>query len=40
VWTVDDAALMAQLSAMGVAGIITNDPRLFDAHGSKQVAAL
>jgi glycerophosphoryl diester phosphodiesterase len=28
-WTVDDAAQVARLSAMGVGGIITNDPRLF-----------
>ena len=30
VWTVDDAARIAKLTAMGVDGIITNDPRLFD----------
>ncbi len=31
VWTVDDAALIRRLVRMGVSGIITNDPRLFDA---------
>src|SRR6202035_3069733 len=29
VWTVDDAGMIAKLTAMGVDGIITNDPRLF-----------
>jgi glycerophosphoryl diester phosphodiesterase len=29
VWTVDDASRIAKLAAMGVSGIITNDPRLF-----------
>jgi glycerophosphoryl diester phosphodiesterase len=28
-WTVDDAPTIARLSAMGVTGVITNDPRLF-----------
>jgi glycerophosphoryl diester phosphodiesterase len=30
VWTVDDAAQIRRFEAMGVTGIITNDPRLFD----------
>jgi glycerophosphoryl diester phosphodiesterase len=29
VWTVDDAPRIAKLTALGVNGIITNDPRLF-----------
>ena len=29
VWTVDDAEKIAQFEAMGVHGVITNDPRLF-----------
>jgi glycerophosphoryl diester phosphodiesterase len=29
VWTVDDAARIAKLTALQVSGIITNDPRLF-----------
>jgi len=31
VWTVDDAATIRRLEAMGVAAIITNDPRLFES---------
>jgi glycerophosphoryl diester phosphodiesterase len=30
-WTVDDAAQIRALAALGVTGVITNDPRLFDA---------
>jgi glycerophosphoryl diester phosphodiesterase len=31
VWTVDDARRIAWLETLGVAGIISNDPRLFAA---------
>jgi glycerophosphoryl diester phosphodiesterase len=32
VWTVDDAAGIRRFERMGVTGVITNDPRLFDAE--------
>jgi glycerophosphoryl diester phosphodiesterase len=33
VWTVDEARRIRALEALGVDGVITNDPRLFDAEG-------
>jgi glycerophosphoryl diester phosphodiesterase len=30
VWTVDEASRIRALEALGVDGVITNDPRLFD----------
>jgi glycerophosphoryl diester phosphodiesterase len=35
VWTVDDAAEIARLEALGVHAVITNDPRLFGRDGSR-----
>jgi glycerophosphoryl diester phosphodiesterase len=32
VWTVDDAARIAELERIGVTGVISNDPRLFDGR--------
>ena len=34
VWTVDDAARIAQFETLGVDGVITNDPRLFEKTAS------
>jgi len=41
VWTVDDPRRIRALEAVGVAGVITNDPRLFGPRGQaiEQVAA-
>jgi glycerophosphoryl diester phosphodiesterase len=39
VWTVDDARRIRALEALGVTGVITNDPRLFAAQPIEQVAA-
>jgi glycerophosphoryl diester phosphodiesterase len=33
VWTVDDAERIAGFERLGVAGVISNDPRLFDTSG-------
>jgi glycerophosphoryl diester phosphodiesterase len=39
VWTVDDARRIRSLEALGVTGVITNDPRLFGGQPIEQVAA-
>jgi glycerophosphoryl diester phosphodiesterase len=39
VWTVDDAAQIERLSAIGVDAIITNDPRLLDAQARSAKAS-
>ncbi len=39
VWTVDDVARIDKLTAMGVSGIITNDPRLFSDATPPRTAA-
>jgi len=39
VWTVDDARRIRSLEALGVTGVITNDPRLFEPQPIEQVAA-
>ena len=33
VWTVDELPRIRELAALGVTGVITNDPRLFGALG-------
>ena len=37
VWTVDDEARIRALEAMGVTGVITNDPRLFGPASEHQL---
>ncbi|MEA2149290.1 MAG: glycerophosphoryl diester phosphodiesterase [Solirubrobacteraceae bacterium] len=38
VWTVDDAQRIAELERLGVSGVITNDPRLFDPWSPGETA--
>ena len=40
VWTVDEPARIRSLEALGVTGVITNDPRLFDASGAQAIEQL
>jgi glycerophosphoryl diester phosphodiesterase len=35
-WTVDDPALLARVLAMGVDGVISNDPRIFRDSGERR----
>jgi glycerophosphoryl diester phosphodiesterase len=39
VWTVDDARRIRDLEALGVTGVITNDPRLFDDRRAEPLPA-
>jgi glycerophosphoryl diester phosphodiesterase len=36
VWTVDDVARLRSLEALGVTGVITNDPRIFSELGARR----
>ena len=38
-WTVDDQDWIARLDALGVDGVITNDPRLFGSRGRDEAGA-